>query len=150
MSCKVGQRHESKDSYGISGDKYEGTMFQAHSLFYKLGFYSSSQPQSSIKGDVQVWSLTKLEIEQAENILDNNLGNYYNHLKRHKRQYFGIYNSQGERIVFINGFHQSTMQRHPNWRKNIVFVLDGGNNYFESEINIDKKKVETFLFHGSA
>lgn len=59
MSCKVGQRHESKDSYGISGDKYEGTMFQAHSLFYKLGFYSSSQPQSSIKGDVQVWSLTK-------------------------------------------------------------------------------------------
>jgi hypothetical protein len=123
---------------------------KADSSFYELGFYSSSQPQSSIKGNVQAWILTKLEVEQAETILQDKLGNDYKHLKKHKRQYLGIYNSHGERIVFINGFHQRTLQRHPNWRKNIVFVLDGGNNYFESEINIDKMKVETFIFHGSA
>lgn len=68
-------------------------------------------------------------------------------LKNYKRQYVSALNSDNEKIVWINCFCISQI---PDWTKEIVFTLDGGNCYFNLKINLDTETYCDFRVNGIA
>ena len=59
--------------------------------------------------------------------------NFIIDLTRYKRQYVAVINSKGEKEVWVNCFCGAGNQ---NWKKNLIFVRDGGNCYFNLKINL--------------
>ena len=68
-------------------------------------------------------------------------------LKKYKRQYIAIINDKGEKEVYLNCFCNSF---HPDWKKDLVMVLDGGKCYFNLRINLKSKKNYQFSVNGDA
>ncbi len=68
-------------------------------------------------------------------------------LKDYKRQYIPVINMSGEKEVWVNCFCQ-TMGH--DWKTEEVFILDGGNCFFNLKINIDTKKYYDFMVNGEA
>ena len=54
-------------------------------------------------------------------------------LKNYKIQFVPYLNEQGEKEVWINGFCSGS---NSNWKKEIVWVMDGGNCYFQIRLNL--------------
>lgn len=63
------------------------------------------------------------------------------------RQYFVSTNESGDKIVNVFCF---CVYYDDDWRKNQVYVMDGGNCYLNITINITKNKIEYFGTHGEA
>lgn len=59
--------------------------------------------------------------------------NFIIDLTRYKRQYIAVLNSKGEKEIWINCFCDTMNKK---WKENLVFVLDGGNCYFNLKINL--------------
>ena len=122
--------------------------------------------------NVKTTELTQLDLLEIEYILTNCIAEYnvlqkqefdklqtenpdWNYdinqfiidLKKHKRQYVAIFNSTGEKEVWINCFCDTW---NKNWRKSIAIVCDGGNCYFQLKINITQKKYYDFYVNGHA
>lgn len=76
--------------------------------------------------------------------------NRIQHLSKYYRQYQGYYNEIGEKIVFINCFIKQSVESDPNWKKTMKLTRDGGNNYFNIEINITTGACSSFLINGHA
>jgi len=70
-------------------------------------------------------------------------------------QYAGFLNKNGEKIIWINGF---TLKNSPfcnpndtsGFESNAVLVLDGGNGYFDTTINLATEETDHIQIHGSA
>jgi hypothetical protein len=73
-------------------------------------------------------------------------------LKYYNRQYIVSKNENDETEVFINCFPREDAEgcRGKDWRKNILFVLDGGPAYFRLTINITTGKHHGFVVNGCA
>jgi hypothetical protein len=69
--------------------------------------------------------------------------------KYHKRQYIPYINSKGEKIVWINCFC-SVDRNSDDWKNELIFVLDGGNCYFNLKINLNTKKSFDLIVNGDA
>ena len=72
--------------------------------------------------------------------------NFVISLERYKRQYIAIINEKGEKEVWVNCF----CDEKKYWKKDIVFVDDGGNCFFSLKINITKRKYYELQVNGSA
>jgi len=68
-------------------------------------------------------------------------------LKKYKRQYIAVINSKGEKEVWVNCFCDTWKK---NWRKELIFVLDGGNCYFNLKINLTKGEYYDLMVNGDA
>ena len=68
-------------------------------------------------------------------------------LPRYKRQYVAMMNKEGEKIVWVNAFCDDWDQ---NWRKELMFVLDGGNCYFNLKINLTTRTCFDLWVNGEA
>jgi hypothetical protein len=68
-------------------------------------------------------------------------------LENYKRQYVAYINSKGEKEIWINCFCDTNIEY---WRKEIVFVLDGGKCFFNLKIKIKKKEYYDFRVNGDA
>ncbi len=68
-------------------------------------------------------------------------------LPRYKRQYMPYLNPKGEKEVWINCFCRFQGQ---DWRKSPVFVLDGGNCYFNLKVNLSRGTYYDLMVNGSA
>lgn len=79
--------------------------------------------------------------------LNLDLNNFKIELERYKRQYMPIINNQGEKIVWINFFCN---EYNIDWKNEIVFVMDGGNCYFQLKVNLDKDNYFDFWVNGDA
>jgi hypothetical protein len=66
----------------------------------------------------------------------------------YKRQYVPYINPNGEKAVWINCFCSS--HDNSDWRKELVFVLDGGNCYFNLKINLKTRKYYDLMVNGDA
>jgi len=69
-------------------------------------------------------------------------------LKRYYRQYIVFQDAKGEKEVWVNCF--CTVPTSPEWRKEIVYVNDGGSCYFNVRINLTKKTFNDFQVNGEA
>ena len=68
-------------------------------------------------------------------------------LKRYKRQYIAVTNNKGEKEVWVNCFCDTLVG---NWRKELVFVLDGGNCFFNLKINLTTGEYYELIVNGVA
>jgi hypothetical protein len=68
-------------------------------------------------------------------------------LKRYKRQYIAVINENNEKEVWVNCFCNNL---GINWKKNLVFVLDGGNCFFNLKINLTKEICYDLMVNGEA
>jgi hypothetical protein len=68
-------------------------------------------------------------------------------LKLYKRQYVVTVNTNGEVEVWVNCFC-SYWDR--DWKKEVIYVCDGGNCYFNLKINLTTGKCYDLYVNGSA
>lgn len=73
--------------------------------------------------------------------------NFIIDLSRYKRQYIAVLNSKGEKEVWVNCFCGAGNQ---NWKKNLIFVEDGGNCYFNLKINLTTRQYFELMVNGDA
>ena len=96
----------------------------------------------------------KSERERNSFILDSiNIRNYY-------RQYVFFNKTNGDSMVYINGFCELLKQpvdscntiiwKPIDWKKTIVIVDDGGDCYWSILINLTKKNFDFFMINGEA
>ena len=67
-------------------------------------------------------------------------------LSNYKRQFIPVTNEKGEKVVWVNCF----CDEKEYWRKSIVFVLDGGNCYFNVKINLTQRTYYNLRVNGNA
>ena len=105
---------------------------------------------------------TKEEIFEAEKALksklkeaNRNLENQYNspiihrNLKKYKRQYFGVINDKGEKILYINSLWKKN-EEETKWLQQIIMVSDGGSHYWKIEYNLETDELINLSVNGSA
>jgi hypothetical protein len=73
--------------------------------------------------------------------------NFIIDLTRYKRQYFAVTNSKGEKEVWVNCFCNTW---NKNWKKDLVYVNDGGNCYFNLKINLTTGQYYELMVNGDA
>lgn len=98
---------------------------------------------------------TKEEILLAEKELKYNLKDFfgknskekfYKNLKKYKRQYFGILDDNGNKILLINAFCGSK----DYWLNQIIQVDDGGSCYWEINYDISSGKLMNLYINGES
>jgi len=91
--------------------------------------------------------LTEIDIENINKILQEAIDNYNNSektwkndidLSKYNRQYVAILNENGEKEVFVNCFRSEDMKKNGFWKNKLIFVVDGGNKFFNIKINLTK------------
>lgn len=60
------------------------------------------------------------------------------------RQYVGYKNKQGETTILLNCFTKESVSKQDYWKKEIIVITDGGNNYFSVNINLTKENCSNF------
>src|SRR5688572_21668365 len=68
-------------------------------------------------------------------------------LSKYKRQYVPVLNAKGEKEVWINCFCNTW---NSDWKKNVIFVHDGGNCYFNVKVNLTTGKYYELIVNGEA
>ena len=95
------------------------------------------------------------DIQRAELILDNEIeklcGEFhgkgsaiYRRLHRYVRQYVGLTNQTGDRLVLINGLWKNRVKNYP-WESRFINILHGGDSFWRTRINLSRGEVELFL-----
>jgi hypothetical protein len=79
---------------------------------------------------------------------DFQLKDFIINLKMYYRQYIVVKNLKGEKEVWVNCF--CTVQNMDYWKKQVVFVDDGGNCFFNVRINLSKRTFTDFIVNGEA
>ena len=69
-------------------------------------------------------------------------------LRKYYRQYIVTKNKKGEKEVWVNCF--CSIQNMDYWKKQVVFVMDGGNCFFNLKINLSRKSYSDFEVNGEA
>ena len=69
-------------------------------------------------------------------------------LSRYKRQYIAVINQNGDKEVWINCFCNSNIFDY--WKTQRVIVLDGGNCFFNLQINLTKRLIYNLSINGVA
>lgn len=67
-------------------------------------------------------------------------------LNKYKRQYFGLIDENGNKLIWVNFFSSD----FPKWRKELVFVMDGGYRYFNIKVNLGAEEVFDLEINGEA
>jgi hypothetical protein len=72
-------------------------------------------------------------------------------LPTYKRQYVPFVSATGEKEVWVNCFcTDGASWKHDYWREDVVFVMDGGNCYFNVMINLTKGLCYDLMVNGHA
>jgi hypothetical protein len=87
------------------------------------------------------------ELNEKHSEYKLNKQNFIIDLTGYKRQYVGVLNTKGEKEVWVNCFCET---RNQDWKKNIIFVKDGGNCYFNLKINLTTDKYYELIVNGDA
>jgi hypothetical protein len=66
------------------------------------------------------------------------------------RQYVGHKNKNGEKVILLNCFTKKSVGKEDYWKKDIIVVKDGGDNYFSIQINITKEDCLSFNLNGTS
>ena len=105
-------------------------------------------------------SLLKTELAQAVKRYNKKVHNneiFKISLKDFGVQYIAYFNGKGEKIIWINGFNEKDIEifypkERTNYSSRIIGfdVLDGGNGYFNTFINLLNNKIAPISIHGFA
>lgn len=68
-------------------------------------------------------------------------------LENYRRQYVGLV-IDGEKRIWVNSFFFDGS--YPDWQRRPVYVLDGGNHFWQIEYVVDRDECIDFYVHGEA
>lgn len=118
-----------------------------------------SEYNSLMKGER--FTPTKTDVEKAEKALRSDLEKInkdlvnqssspkiHKKLKKYKRQYFGVIDEKGNRILLINCFWAKNQNISTNWLKSRIVVMDGGSYYWHVKYNLDTRKLFELVVNG--
>jgi hypothetical protein len=71
-------------------------------------------------------------------------------LLNYKRQYVCGVDAKGDKIIWVNCFCNDCKECSSYWKKQLVFVMDGGACYFNLKINLTKKIRYDVMVNGIA
>ncbi|RZK27312.1 MAG: hypothetical protein EOO63_13765 [Hymenobacter sp.] len=135
--------------------------------YYEVSFataksFIASWSNKEIEAPTQ---LTDLEVAMMEVMLTEAVSNHneqvnyskYSALELGKYgvQYTPYLTKAGEKLIWINGFmlkkyESFTNEKDGDYSQGVVFVLDGGNNYFTTTINLTMQKIVPVRINGTA
>jgi len=154
-----------ENNLAVTHTKFRGTIFRENYPFSKL-FVSdvdSTTRFTPTKYDIvkaerllrqQLSSINKSRINQLKSnpIIHKNLNNYF-------RQYVGVMNHRGERIIHINfywdkyslferikGYSDSRLKFEDDY----AIVFDGGSRYWQVNVNLTTEKLSDLQVNGIA
>lgn len=104
---------------------------------------------------------TKEEVFLAEEALHNQLKKInknllnqshspviHKNLKKYKRQYFGVYDENGNKILLINCFWEERPNEY--WLQSEVQVEDGGSYYWQIKFSVEENQLFDLHINGYA
>ena len=101
--------------------------------------------------DAQGWTPSKTEIAKAMPQIKTFLGkqapSIASSLQEYRCQYFGVV-VDGKKRIYCNFFRRSSWDE--GWRIEPVFVLDGGDDFFQLEYDVKSKQCLNFTVNGEA
>ncbi|MDT3739340.1 MAG: hypothetical protein RO257_07550 [Candidatus Kapabacteria bacterium] len=115
----------------------------------KIAIFSSKK--ANTKGTN--FQLSENDFKMIDTLIENSIREYNTkygteiNLEQYYRQYEPIINEFKEKEIWIYCFCYAS---NIDWKKEMLFVSDGGECYFRLEINLTKKKVINFSVNGSA
>ncbi len=124
----------------VKGKGYNGYAFSENHFVFGLTLNEMERQVTPTKEDIQ----------KAETILNDSIdhlkGNYSpnirkKNLKRYERQYVGFVNAKKQIIIYINFLRNIDRKQKSKLGNEILWILDGGDDYWQIFINIDEKKL---------
>lgn len=77
--------------------------------------------------------------------------NFVIDLERYKRQYLSYIDSNGHKIVHVNCVCNDAIdEMKAKWKENYIIVSDGGNCFFNLNVNLSEKKCKDLMVNGDA
>lgn len=126
----------------IKTSEYEGVIFPSeYNLTYINGDLAQAVRWGPDEENISEAEKLSAQYAQTEGVCPGKV------LKNYKRQYFGFINQKNEKIVWINYFISSAEFGY--WKKDVVFVNDGGCNFFNVEVNLTTKNIFNFSVNGA-
>lgn len=94
------------------------------------------------------------EVDLIENLLDEEIKQHklerHPNQKAYYKQCISYLNAENERIVKIYGLSKGGGEHDDFWDNEFIMVSDGGEYYFDAEINLTKQELTRFSFNGTA
>lgn len=70
------------------------------------------------------------------------------HIDQYVRQYRGIKDKRGNRILYVNFISKDELIWHPGWEKKWITTCDGGYLYWQVKVNLRKKRCFDMRING--
>jgi len=103
--------------------------------------------------DAEPWTPTAEDLQAAEDDVIEEIRRrepaIFERLSDYRCQFIGVV-VDGERRIFYNFFCTDDEDVHDSWRSEPVFVLDGGDDYFQLEYDLDTRTCVRFTVNGEA
>jgi hypothetical protein len=147
----------------VQGDSYTGVIFPA-SRAVDISSIAEAKPRG-------YWTPDHEQIDRCESKLRQGLErlcvdplesnpfvtqavhDVLSHLTGYRRQYIGIITATGSKRILLNCFPGPPSKGEdffPNWRQEIVFVLDGGSSFWRIQYDVATDKYTEFDSNGDA
>ena len=133
------------NQWNLSNTKQmQNTIFQKK---YKI--FSADYDISFVSKENKRYTPSDQDVQNGIQILENFLKNNsaIQDLGKYKIQFFGYTDKDNKKILWANFFCNDHGR---NWKKEPIFVKDGGNCYFNVKVNLDTKEVFDFIINGEA
>ncbi len=120
--------------------KFDVAIFPASSreLFDGPDRFTPSKQDVEYGEDALINQLPALNLERHNQfetpVIDKNLSKY-------KRQYFGYYDNNRNRILFINCFWKRDKEENLLWLNERIMVLDGGSYFWSVKYNLNTNEL---------
>jgi hypothetical protein len=99
----------------------------------------------------ETWTPTKEIIQQIQpdilKYIEISNKRIFKNINKYRCQYFGII-VKGRKIIYCNFFW--LMKEDEDWKISPIIYFDGGEDYFQLEYDIEKKKCLNFTVNGEA
>jgi hypothetical protein len=103
--------------------------------------------------------LTSSDIKKIEDLISKTIAQYnkmskgswkIKHIHKYYKQLIAVVNANGEKEVWVNCLCNVSEwgSKGPNWKHDVVEVMDGGPCYFNLKINLSKGTAYTFSVNG--
>lgn len=133
----------------INSETFTGvSLSELHEIPAQFAFFSPMRYQPDLD-----------DIQRAELILDKEIKKLcarfhgkssviHRRLHRYVRQYAGLTNQMGDRLILINGLWKNKAKNYP-WESRFINILHGGTLFWRTRINLNRGEVELFLVNSN-
>jgi hypothetical protein len=133
-------------------------IFDGNYDFINMRGYSRFTPKA--EDIIKIEYILNSKLKQVTD--KNDQDSIYINLKYYMRQYIGLINAKGEKVVFVNflrGEYIKDMEelavsepklKYESWKESWKVVSDGGNYFWKIKINIKRKYLFDFAVNGES